>query len=182
MGGSGAGLPGWSRGGGRGRSCWGYWLTCRARTAGASPSMPVMPPRTGCSTSWRGALGCRWVRDDLRGYVVEHLSNADAVLVVDETGDLKKAPGLSGCSGSHRYPRADQERPGRGLHHLCRPAGPYPNRPRALPVPVLDRRPGPLQGSGIPGRTRFAAKPRLTRRMIPPGPGCRYPGGLGSRR
>jgi len=36
----------------------------------------------------------RWdagaVRDDLRGYVVEHLGCADAVLVVDETGDVKK--------------------------------------------------------------------------------------------
>jgi SRSO17 transposase len=36
----------------------------------------------------------RWdadaVRDDLRGFVVEHLHHQDAVLVVDETGDLKK--------------------------------------------------------------------------------------------
>ena len=36
----------------------------------------------------------RWdadlVRDDLKSYVVEHLSAADAVLVVDETGFLKK--------------------------------------------------------------------------------------------
>src|SRR5579863_2078654 len=36
----------------------------------------------------------RWeadaVRDDLRGYVIEHLGSADAVLVVDETGDVKK--------------------------------------------------------------------------------------------
>lgn len=30
------------------------------------------------------------VRDDLRDYVVEHLGDEDAVLVVDETGDLKK--------------------------------------------------------------------------------------------
>jgi len=30
------------------------------------------------------------VRDDLRGYVVEHLGDDHAVLVVDETGDLKK--------------------------------------------------------------------------------------------
>src|SRR4051812_49755229 len=30
------------------------------------------------------------VRDDLRGYVVEHLGDARAVLVVDETGFLKK--------------------------------------------------------------------------------------------
>ena len=30
------------------------------------------------------------VRDDLRAYVVEHLGDPGAVLVVDETGDLKK--------------------------------------------------------------------------------------------
>ncbi len=30
------------------------------------------------------------VRDDVRGYVVEHLHDDQAVLVVDETGDVKK--------------------------------------------------------------------------------------------
>jgi SRSO17 transposase len=30
------------------------------------------------------------VRDDLRDYVVDHLADPGAVLVVDETGDLKK--------------------------------------------------------------------------------------------
>ncbi len=36
------------------------------------------------------------VRDDLRGYVTEHLGDADAVLVVDETGDLKKGACTAG--------------------------------------------------------------------------------------
>ena len=31
------------------------------------------------------------VRDDLRGYVLEHFAHPGAVLVVDETGDLKRA-------------------------------------------------------------------------------------------
>jgi len=38
--------------------------------------------------------GASWdhdgVRDDLRGYIVEHVGGPDAVLVVDETGELKK--------------------------------------------------------------------------------------------
>ena len=42
----------------------------------------------------------RWdadgVRDDLRGYVDEHLGDPGAVLVVDETGDLKKGTGTAG--------------------------------------------------------------------------------------
>jgi SRSO17 transposase len=32
------------------------------------------------------------LRDDLRDYVVEHLGDPAAVLIVDETGDVKKAP------------------------------------------------------------------------------------------
>ena len=39
----------------------------------------------------------RWdpdeVRDDLRGYVAEYLGDPQAVLVVDETGFLKKGTG-----------------------------------------------------------------------------------------
>jgi SRSO17 transposase len=44
--------------------------------------------------------GPRWdataVRDDLRGYVVGHLGDPGAVLVVDETGDLKKGTASAG--------------------------------------------------------------------------------------
>jgi hypothetical protein len=36
------------------------------------------------------------VRDDLRGYGVEHLGAEDGVLVVDETGDVKKGTGTVG--------------------------------------------------------------------------------------
>jgi hypothetical protein len=61
------------------------------------------------------------VRDDLRAYLVEYLGDPEAVLVVDETGDLKKgvqSVGVqrqyTGTAGPHR------ERPGRrlpGLRH-----------------------------------------------------------------
>lgn len=48
--------------------------------------------------------GARWdagaVRDDLRDYVVEHLGDRDAVLVVDETGDVKKGTATAGSSGN----------------------------------------------------------------------------------
>jgi SRSO17 transposase len=36
------------------------------------------------------------VRDDLRGYVLAHLGDPDAVLVVDETGDVKKGTATVG--------------------------------------------------------------------------------------
>src|SRR5919202_1288585 len=56
----------------------------------------------------------RWdadaVRDDLRAYVVEHLGAADAVLVLDETGFLKKGDRSAGvqrqCSGTAGIPDA----------------------------------------------------------------------------
>jgi len=51
----------------------------------------------------------RWdagaVRDDVRAYVVEHLGSADAVLVVDETGDVKKSAASAACSASIPAPR-----------------------------------------------------------------------------
>ncbi len=44
----------------------------------------------------------RWdaeaVRDDLRAYVVEHLGDAEAVLVIDETGFLKKGTKSAGVA------------------------------------------------------------------------------------
>jgi SRSO17 transposase len=38
----------------------------------------------------RAAWDADGVREDLRGYVVDHLGDPDGVLVVDETGDVKK--------------------------------------------------------------------------------------------
>jgi SRSO17 transposase len=48
----------------------------------------------------RAAWDADAVRDDLRGYVLEAFADPDAVLVVDETGDVKRACTRSGCSGS----------------------------------------------------------------------------------
>jgi SRSO17 transposase len=36
------------------------------------------------------------VRDDIRAWLVEHLGDPDGVLVVDETGDLKKGTATVG--------------------------------------------------------------------------------------
>jgi SRSO17 transposase len=38
------------------------------------------------------------VRDDLRAYVVEHLGDAEAILVVDETGVVKKGRHSAGVA------------------------------------------------------------------------------------
>lgn len=44
----------------------------------------------------RAAWDADGVRDDLRGCVVEHLGDPDAVLVADEAGDLKKGTATVG--------------------------------------------------------------------------------------
>ncbi len=44
------------------------------------------------------------VRDDLRDYVVDAFGDPDAILVVDETGDVKKATTASGCNASTAAP------------------------------------------------------------------------------
>jgi SRSO17 transposase len=46
------------------------------------------------------------VRDDVRSDLVDHLSDPEAVLVIDETGDLKKGTTTSGGAagaGPGRY-------------------------------------------------------------------------------
>ena len=44
------------------------------------------------------------VRDDLRDYVIDAFGDPGAILVVDETGDLKKGCIRSGCSASTAAP------------------------------------------------------------------------------
>ena len=57
----------------------------------------------------------RWdaggVRDDVRSYVAEQLGHPGAVLVVEETGDVKKGRATPGCSGSTPEPRAGPRTP-----------------------------------------------------------------------
>jgi SRSO17 transposase len=54
------------------------------------------------SASWSRRVGSRasWdaggVRDDVRGYVARHLGDASGVLIVDETGFIKKGTSSAG--------------------------------------------------------------------------------------
>jgi SRSO17 transposase len=59
------------------------------------------------------------VRDDVRDLVVEYLGCPDGVLIVDETGVLKKRDSLGrGSTPVHRHSRTDREQPGRGVSGL----------------------------------------------------------------
>ena len=108
------------------------------------------------------------VRDDLRAYVVEALGDADAVLILDETGFLKKGTHSAGRRPAvHRHRRADRERPGRRLPRL-RLAG---TAPRSSTGPCTCPRSGPTTRGGArrrasPRGRAFATKPRLARAML----------------
>ena len=90
------------------------------------------------------------VRDDLRDYVTGQLGDSDAVLVVDETGDVKKGSMTVGVQRQYTGTAGRIENAGldtsRGLPHLRRRARARDDRPRAVSAALLDRRPGPLRG------------------------------------
>ena len=106
------------------------------------------------------------MRDDLRDYVLEHLGDPGAVLVVDETGDVKKGTAPSVSSGSTPAPPDGSRTP------RSRSTWPMPPRPGtrsstgSLPAPVLDPRPGPVRGGRRARRHGFATKPALATAMI----------------
>ncbi len=114
----------------------------------------------------------RWdtdgVRDDLRGYVIDHLGDPGAVLVVDETSGSEEGHHHGGGAASvHRDRGADRERPGRGLPGLRHRRGARVPRPGALYLPkswTEDR--GRCRAAGVPDDVAFATKPALAAGMI----------------
>src|SRR5690349_15902601 len=84
------------------------------------------------------------VREDLRGYVVEQLGDADAVLVVDETGDLKKGAATVGVQRQYTGAVGGRRR---GLRHR-------PGAARRTGRPPARLRPRRRQGSSDQYRDR----------------------------
>jgi SRSO17 transposase len=74
------------------------------------------------------------VRDELRAYVVEHLGDPSAVLVVDETGFLKKGTTSVGAAPVLGHRRQGRQLPAGGLPDLCQPHGAGDDRPGAVPA------------------------------------------------
>ena len=108
------------------------------------------------------------VRDDLRAYVVEHLGDPDAVLVVDETGDLKKGTTTVGVQRQYTGTagRIENAQVGVYLVYASRAGHALIDRELYLPE-VVDRRPDAVPG-GRASPTRSGSRPsrRWPRRMI----------------
>jgi SRSO17 transposase len=113
----------------------------------------------------------RWdadaVRDDVRGYVVEHLGSADAVLIVDETGDVKKGRASAGVQRQYSGTagRVENCQVAVFLSYASRRGHALIDRELYLPRSWTSDK-ARCAAAGIPATTAFATKPRLARRMI----------------
>jgi SRSO17 transposase len=104
------------------------------------------------------------VRDDLRGYVVEALGDPDAVLVLDETGFLKK--GIKSAGVARQYTgtagRIENAQVGVFLAYAGSHGAAFLDRELYLPEEWTDD-PGRCEAAGIPEGTAFSTKIRLAR-------------------
>ena len=88
--------------------------------------------------------GSQWdvnaVRDDLRSYVVEHLGDPAGVLIIDETGFLKKGRHVGrGQAAVLRDGWPDRELPDWRVPGLCDDQRPNVPRPGSLPTAGVGR-------------------------------------------
>lgn len=100
----------------------------------AGESIPDGMQRLLMSADWDADA----VRDDVRDYVVEHLGDPAGVLVVDETGFLKKGTRSAGVARQYSGTAGvDRELPDRGVPRLRHPAGSDVCGPGAVPAQDL---------------------------------------------
>ena len=107
------------------------------------------------------------VREDLRGYVVEHLGDPGAVLVVDETGDVKKGTATVGVQ--RQYTGTAGRLGNSQVAVYLTYAGPrgYALVDRALYLPkAWTDDSGRCAAAGVPKDVEFATKPALAKAMI----------------
>ena len=107
------------------------------------------------------------VRDDLRAYVVEHLGDAAAVLVVDETGFLKKGTKSAGVQRQYSGTagRIENSQVGVFLAYASHHGRVFLDRELYLPeawAADADRR----EEAGVPTEVEFRTKPQLARAML----------------
>jgi len=113
----------------------------------------------------------RWdadlVRDDLRSYVLDAFADTDAVLVVDETGDLKK--GVQSVGVQRQYTgtagRIENAQVAVFLTYAAPRGHALIDRALYLPKSWAEDEPRRTQ-AGVPAEVEFATKPALATAMI----------------
>src|SRR6476619_5119453 len=107
------------------------------------------------------------VLGDVRDYVVEHLGDREAVLIVDDTGFLKK--GIRSAGVQRQYSgtagRTENCQVGVFLAYASRFGHALIDRELYLPQSWADD-PERCRAAGIPDRIEFATKPRQAQAMI----------------
>jgi SRSO17 transposase len=107
------------------------------------------------------------VRDDVRGYVIDHLGDPEAVLVIDETGDCKKGTHTVGVARQYTGTsgKIDNAQVAVYLTYVSRHGHAVIDRALYLPrgwAADADRR----RAAGVPEHVTFATKPELARQML----------------
>jgi SRSO17 transposase len=115
----------------------------------------------------RAAWDADAVRDDLRGYVLEAFADPGAVMVVDETGDVKM--GLHSVGVQRQYTgtagRIENAQVAVFLTYAARRGHALIDRSLYLPRSWVEDRPR-CQAAGVPDDVEFATKPALATTMI----------------
>jgi SRSO17 transposase len=115
----------------------------------------------------RGRWDADGLRDIVRDYVVEHLADETAVLVLDETGFLKQ--GKASCGVSRQYTGSAGKitncQIGVFAAYVSRHGHAFIDRALYLPKSWTDD-PVRLKAAHVPGEVGFATKPSLAARMI----------------
>jgi SRSO17 transposase len=113
----------------------------------------------------------RWdadqVRDDLRGYVVEHLGELGGVLVLDETGFVKKGTKSAGVQRQYSGTAGRIENCQIGVFLAYASAKGHALIDRALYLPETWAGDASRRAqAGVPAEVGFATKPKLGRLML----------------
>ncbi|CAA9371666.1 MAG: Mobile element protein [uncultured Chloroflexia bacterium] len=107
------------------------------------------------------------VRDDLQTYVVEHLGHPDAVLIIDETGFLKKGTKSVGVKRQYSGTagRVENCQIGVFLTYASPRGRTFLDRELYLPKEWANARER-REEAGVPEEVTFATKPQIARKML----------------
>ncbi|MGY2932683.1 SRSO17 transposase [Bradyrhizobium sp. GM6.1] len=115
----------------------------------------------------RGDWDADALRDIVHDYVIEHLADDDAVLVIDETGFLKQ--GKASCGVARQYTGSAGKitncQIGVFAAYVSRHGHAFIDRALYLPKEWTDD-PDRLEATYVPADVGFATKPKLATRMI----------------
>lgn len=114
----------------------------------------------------------RWdaaaARDEVRHYVMDHLGTGDGVLIVDETGFLKKGDGSAGVQRQYTGTagRIENSQVGVFLAYASSRGRALIDRRLYLPEHTWSRDSERRRSAGVPEDVVFTTKPRLALQMI----------------